>query len=285
MIAGVLAELARRTRPQFTNGIDDERGPAEPAYDLAGRRADRHDPGGFSASVRTGARSARTRHDQDPRRRGEPRRPGRLRRLREIGSQTVSHPPLRAKRSARVPGAAGRRPAVVHFGLLDRVDVLGLAAAGSDAANSLAAARDGLDALPRPVQEKIWPMDRGVRIDEPPNRPRGSWPAGTTVCNLLAISERRCSAEAIVKIEVGHRQDLRRGTGVDVIWRAAVDRGGRPAPHGSMYRAGDVGRELPDRARGATSRRTVTLRRRRAAATTPVSALPVDGPTRRHDGV
>ena len=111
MVAGVFAELAReRPRRRFTDRHQRRRLRHEPALrPVAGHRAARHGPRGL-LRPRLGRHGRREQeHDQDPRRRGEPARPGLLRlRLEEVGLADRVAPALRA---AADPGAVPRAAA------------------------------------------------------------------------------------------------------------------------------------------------------------------------------
>ena len=133
---GVFAELAgERPRRRFTIGINDDVSGTSLPYDAdAGHRAAGHGARGLLRPRLGRHRRREQEHDQDPRRRGGPARPGLLRlRLEEVGLADGLAPALRARsRSGRPTSCSGASFVGCHqFGLLDRVDVLGRAADGA----------------------------------------------------------------------------------------------------------------------------------------------------------
>ena len=112
MVAGVFAELAReRPRTRFTVGIDDDVSGTSIDYDAGLRHRIR--PTRSRDVLRHGLGRNRRRqqeHDQDPRRRGEPLRPGLLRlRLQKVRLADRFASAVRARTDPRaLPGAAGR---------------------------------------------------------------------------------------------------------------------------------------------------------------------------------
>ena len=160
MIAGVFAELAReRPRRQFTVGItDDVSGlslPYDPSLDIEPADTVRAVFFGLGSDGTVGANkntikilgaeeklNAQGYFVYDSK---------------KSGSQTVSHlrfgpQPIRAPYLVEQASFVGCH----HFGLLDRVDVLGRAAPGATLLLDCALPPDEVwDALPRPVQEKI----------------------------------------------------------------------------------------------------------------------------------
>ena len=160
MVAGVFAELAReRPRPRFTIGIhDDVSGPSLP-YDPS---LDIEPPGtiravffGLGSDGTVGANKNTIKilgAEENLNAQGYF-----VYDSKKSGSQTVSHlrfgpQPIRAPYLVQQASFVGCH----HFGLLDRVDVLGLAAPGATLLLDCKLPPDEVwDALPRPVQEKI----------------------------------------------------------------------------------------------------------------------------------
>ena len=109
MVAGVFAELAReRPRRRFTIGIDDDVSRHEPALRRGARhRVAGHRPRRLLRPRRRRDRRREQEHDQDPRLRGRPARPGLLRlRLQEVRLADRVAPALRP---AADPRALPRR--------------------------------------------------------------------------------------------------------------------------------------------------------------------------------
>ena len=120
-----------------------------------------------------------------------------------------------------------------HFGLLDRVDVLGRAAPGATLLLDCAQPPDEVwDALPRPVQEKILAKRIEVYAIDAGRIAREVGLAGRTNTVLqtcfFAISGVLPRDEAIEQDQVGDRQDL----------RPPRRRGGRAEPGRGRPRAG-----------------------------------------------
>jgi pyruvate/2-oxoacid:ferredoxin oxidoreductase alpha subunit/pyruvate/2-oxoacid:ferredoxin oxidoreductase beta subunit/Pyruvate/2-oxoacid:ferredoxin oxidoreductase gamma subunit len=276
MVAGVFAELARdRPRRRFTIGIVDDVSGLSLPYD---KSLDIEPPatiravffglgsdGTVSANKILGAEEnlyAQGYFVYDSK---------------KSGSQTVSHlrfgpQPIRAPYLVQQAGFVGCH----HFGLLDRLDVLGLAAPGATLLLNATQPPDEVwDALPRPVQEKII-AKRVVfyAID-----------AGRTNTVLqtcfLAISGVLPRDEAIVKIKSATARTYgRRGAEVVARNHAAVD-----ATLEGLHRIEVPGRvtsarELPAVAPAHAPEfvRTVTAAMMAGRGDElPVSALPADG--------
>src|ERR1700731_2482155 len=203
------------------------------------------------------------------------------------GSQTVSHlrfgpQPIRAPYLVRQAGFVGCH----HFGLLDRLDVLALAAPGATLLLNATQSPDEVwDALPRPVQEKILAKRIVVYAIDAGQIARQAGLAGRTNTVLqtcfFAISGVLPREEAIAKIKASIAKTYgRRGAEVVARNHAAVDR----ALDG-LHRI-----EVPDRVTSARELpavvpahapefvRTVTAAMMAGHGDDlPVSALPVDG--------
>ncbi len=147
------------------------------------------------------------------------------------GSQTVSHlrfgpQPIRAPYLVEQASFVGCH----HFGLLDRVDVLGRAAPGATLLLDCAQPPDEVwDALPRPVQEKILAKRIEVYAINAGRIARDVGLAGRTNTILqtcfFAISGVLPRDEAIVRIKSAIAKTYgRRGAGVVERNQAAVDR-------------------------------------------------------------
>src|ERR1700689_930298 len=146
------------------------------------------------------------------------------------GSQTVSHlrfgpQPIRAPYLVRQAGFVGCH----HFGMLDRVDVLGLAAPGATLLlNCVQPPEEVWDALPRPVQEKILAKRIEVYAIDAARIARAAGLAGRTNTVLqtffFAISGVLPREEAIAKIKSAIAKTYgRRGAEVVARNHAAVD--------------------------------------------------------------
>ena len=147
------------------------------------------------------------------------------------GSQTVSHlrfgpQPIRAPYLVQQAGFVGCH----HFGLLDRLDVLRLAAPGAKLLLNCSHAPDEVwDALPRPVQEKILAKRIEVYAIDADRIARDADLAGRTNTVLqtcfFAISGVLPREEAIAKIKSAIAKTYgRRGAEVVARNHAAVDR-------------------------------------------------------------
>jgi pyruvate-ferredoxin/flavodoxin oxidoreductase len=203
------------------------------------------------------------------------------------GSQTVSHlrfgpQPIRAPYLVRQAGFVGCH----HFGLLDRLDVLGLAAPEATLLlNGTQPPDEVWDALPRPVQEKILAKRIEVYAIDAGRIAREAGLAGRTNTVLqtcfFAISGVLPREEAIVKIKSAIAKTYgRRGAEVVARNHAAVD-----ATLAGLHRIEVPGRvtsarELPAvvPAHAPEFVRTVTaVMMAGHGDDLPVSALPVDG--------
>jgi pyruvate-ferredoxin/flavodoxin oxidoreductase len=234
MVAGIFAELAReQPRRRFTIGINDDVSrtslPYDPSLDIEPVDTVRAVFFGLGSDGTVGANKNTIKilgaeeglHAQgyfvyDSK---------------KSGSQTVSH--LRfGPQPIRAPYLVGQASFVGchHFGLLDRVDVLGRAAPGATLLLDCAHAPDQVwDALPRPVQEKILAKRIEVYAIDAGRIAREVGLAGRTNTILqtcfFAISGVLPRAEAIGKIKAAIGKTYgRRGT--DVVGKnlAAVDR-------------------------------------------------------------
>jgi pyruvate-ferredoxin/flavodoxin oxidoreductase len=203
------------------------------------------------------------------------------------GSQTVSHlrfgpQPIRAPYLVQQAGFVGCH----HFGLLDRVDVLGLAAPRATLLLNCAQQPDEVwDALPRPVQEKILAKRIEVYAIDAGRIARDAGLAGRTNTVLqtcfFAISGVLPREEAIAKIKSAIVKSYsRRGAEVVARNHAAVD-----AALEGLHRIEVPGtvtsdRELPAVVPASAPQfvRTVTAAMMAGHGDDlPVSALPVDG--------
>ena len=197
MVAGVFAELAReRPRPRFTIGIHDDVSGLSLPYD---RSLDIEPPGtiravffGLGSDGTVGANKNTIKilgAEENLNAQGYF-----VYDSKKSGSQTVSHlrfgpQPIRAPYLVQQASFVGCH----HFGLLDRVDVLGLAAPGATLLLDCTLPPDEVwDALPRPVQEKIIAKRIEVyAIDAGGSLARPAWPAGPTPCCRPASSPSR----------------------------------------------------------------------------------------------
>jgi len=203
------------------------------------------------------------------------------------GSQTVSHlrfgpQPIRAPYLVQQAGFVGCH----HFGLLDRLDVLGLAAPGATLLlNSTQSPDEVWDALPRPVQEKIIAKRIEVYAIDADRIAREAGLAGRTNTVLqtcfFAISGVLPREEAIARIKAAIAKTYgRRGAEVVARNHAAVD-----ATLAGLHRIEVPGRvtsarELPAvvPAHAPEFVRTVTAAMMAGHGDDlPVSALPADG--------
>jgi pyruvate-ferredoxin/flavodoxin oxidoreductase len=290
MAAGVFAELAReRPRRRFTLGItDDVSGtslPYDPALDIEPEGTIRAVFFGLGSDGTVGANkntikilgSEEGLHAQgyfvyDSK---------------KSGSQTVSHlrfgpQPIRAPYLVQQASFVGCH----HFGLLDRVDVLGRAAPGATLLLDCARPPGEVwDALPRPVQEKILAKGVGVYAIDAGRIAREAGLPGRTNTVLqtcfFAISGVLPRDEAVAKIKSAIAKTYGR-RGAEVVERnhAAVDR----ALDG-LHRIEVPGqvtstRELPPLVPAGAPEfvRTVTAAMMAGRGDDlPVSALPADG--------
>jgi pyruvate-ferredoxin/flavodoxin oxidoreductase len=289
MVAGVFAELAReQPRRRFTIGITDDVSGLSLPYDAS---LDIEPPGtvravffGLGSDGTVGANKntikilgAENLHAQgyfvyDSK---------------KSGSQTVSHlrfgpQPIRAPYLVQQAGFVGCH----QFGLLDRVDVLGLAAPGATLLLNCAHPPDEVwDALPRPVQEKILAKRIEVYAIDAGRIARDAGLAGRTNTVLqtcfFAISGVLPREEAIAKIKSAIVKSYgRRGAEVVARNHAAVD-----AALEGLHRIEVPGtvtsvRGLPAVVPASAPEfvRTVTAAMMAGRGDDlPVSALPVDG--------
>ena len=290
MIAGVFAELAReRPRPRFTVGItDDVSGlslPYDPSLDIEPADTVRAVFFGLGSDGTVGANkntikilgaeeklNAQGYFVYDSK---------------KSGSQTVSHlrfgpQPIRAPYLVEQASFVGCH----HFGLLDRVDVLGRAAPGATLLLDCPLPPDEVwDALPRPVQEKILAKNVIVYAINAAPIARDVGLAGRTNTILqtcfFAISGVLPRDEAIAKIKTAIAKTYgRRGKEVVEKNQLAVDR-----TLESLHRIEVPGqvtstREMPAMVPADAPEfvRTVTaVMMAGRGDELPVSALPVDG--------
>ena len=203
------------------------------------------------------------------------------------GSQTVSHlrfgpQPIRAPYLVRQAGFVGCH----HFGLLDRLDVLGLAAPGATLLLNCTQPPDQVwDALPRPVQEKILAKRIEVYAIDAGRIARDAGLAGRTNTVLqtcfFAISGVLPREEAIAKIKSAIAKTYgRRGAEVVARNHAAVDAALAglhqvPVP-GRVTSARELPAVVPAHAPEFVRNVTAAMMAGRGDEL-PVSALPVDG--------
>ena len=173
-----------------------------------------------------------------------------------------------------------------HFGLLDRVDVLGLAAPGATLLLNCAHPPDEVwDALPRPVQEKILAKRIEVYAIDAGRIARDAGLAGRTNTVLqtcfFAISGVLPREEAIAKIKSAIAKTYgRRGAEVVARNHAAVDRALEGLHRIEVPGTVTSARELPAVVPASAPEfvRTVTAAMMAGRGDDlPVSALPVDG--------
>ncbi len=290
MVAGIFAEMERdRPRRRFTIGIDDDVSgtslPYDPALDI--------EPAGTVRAVFFGLGSDGTvgANKNTIKILGEV---GGLHAQgyfvydsKKSGSQTVSH--LRfGPDPIRAPYLVGQASFVGchHFGLLDRVDVLGRAAPGATLLLNCAQPADQVwDALPRPVQEKIIAKRIDVYAINAGRIARDAGLAGRTNTVLqtcfFAISGVLPRDEAIAKIKssIGKTYGRR---GADVVRRnnEAVDRALAGLHKVEIRRRITSARELspvvPAEAPAFVRDVTAAMMAGRGDEI-PVSALPADG--------
>jgi pyruvate-ferredoxin/flavodoxin oxidoreductase len=290
MIAGVFAELAReRPRRRFTVGItDDVSGlslPYDPSLDIEPADTVRAVFFGLGSDGTVGANkntikilgaeeklNAQGYFVYDSK---------------KSGSQTVSHlrfgpQPIRAPYLVEQASFVGCH----HFGLLDRVDVLGRAAPGATLLLDCALPPDEVwDALPRPVQEKILAKNVIVYAINAAPIARDVGLAGRTNTILqtcfFAISGVLPRDEAITKIKTAIAKTYgRRGQEVVEKNQLAVDRALEGLHRIEVPGQVTSTRELPAMVPAGAPEfvRTVTAAMMAGRGDElPVSALPVDG--------
>ena len=188
MVAGVFAELAReRPRRRFTIGInDDVSGTSLRLRRRAGHRAAGHRPRGVLRPGLGRDRRREQEHDQDPRVRGGPARPGLLRlRLEEVRLADRLAPALRAAARSGRPTSCQQASFVGchQFGLLEQARRARPGRARRDAAAELPASRrtrSGTRCRAR-CRSRSWPRASTCTRSTPAGSPaRSAWPAGST---------------------------------------------------------------------------------------------------------
>ena len=290
MVAGVFAELAReQPRRRFTIGITDDVSGLSLPYDAS---LDIEPPGtvravffGLGSDGTVGANKNTIKilgAEENLNAQGYF-----VYDSKKSGSQTVSHlrfgpAPIRAPYLVQQAGFVGCH----HFGLLDRVDVLGLAAPGATLLLNCAYPPDEVwDALPRPVQEKILAKRVEVYAIDAGRIARDAGLAGRTNTVLqtcfFAISGVLPREEAIAKIKSAIAKTYgRRGAEVVARNHAAVDRALEGLRRIEVPPTVTSVRELPAVVPAGAPEfvRTVTAAMMAGRGDDlPVSALPVDG--------
>ena len=290
MVAGVFAELAReQPRRRFTIGItDDVSGlslPYDPSLDIEPPSTVRAVFFGLGSDGTVGANKNTIKilgAEENLNAQGYF-----VYDSKKSGSQTVSHlrfgsQPIRAPYLVQRAGFVGCH----HFGLLDRVDVLGLAAPGATLLLNCAHRPDEVwDALPRPVQEKILAKRIEVYAIDAGRIARDAGLAGRTNTVLqtcfFAISGVLPREEAIAKIKSAIVKSYsRRGAEVVARNHAAVDRALEGLHRIEVPPTVTSVRELPAVVPASAPEfvRTVTAEMMAGRGDDlPVSALPVDG--------
>jgi pyruvate-ferredoxin/flavodoxin oxidoreductase len=290
MVAGVFAELARdRPRRRFTIGITDDVSGLSLPYD----RSLDIEPAGTVRAVFFGLGSDGTVGAN----KNTIKILGAEENLyaqgyfvydsKKSGSQTVSHlrfgpQPIRAPYLVQQAGFVGCH----HLGLLDRLDVLGLAAPGATLLLNATQPPDEVwDALPRPVQEKILAKRIDVYAVDAGRIARDAGLAGRTNTVLqtcfFAISGVLPREEAIAKIKSAIAKTYGR-RGAEVVARndAAVDATLEGLRRIEVPGRVTSARELPAvvPAHAPEFVRTVTAAMMAGRGDDlPVSALPADG--------
>jgi pyruvate-ferredoxin/flavodoxin oxidoreductase len=290
MIAGVFAELAReRPRRRFTVGItDDVSGlslPYDPSLDIEPSDTVRAVFFGLGSDGTVGANKNTIKilgAEKNLNAQGYF-----VYDSKKSGSQTVSHlrfgpQPIRAPYLVEQASFVGCH----HFGLLDRVDVLGRAAPGATLLLDCALPPDEVwDAMPRPVQEKILAKHVDVYAINAARIARDVGLVGRTNTILqtcfFAISGVLPRDEAIAKIKSAIVKTYgRRGKEVVEKNQAAVDRALEGLHQIEMPGRATSTRELPAMVPAGAPEfvRTVTAAMMAGRGDElPVSALPVDG--------
>jgi pyruvate-ferredoxin/flavodoxin oxidoreductase len=290
MVAGVFAELAReRPRRRFTIGIIDDVSGLSLPYDAS---LDIEPPGtiravffGLGSDGTVGANKNTIKilgAEENLNAQGYF-----VYDSKKSGSQTVSHlrfgpQPIRAPYLVRQAGFVGCH----HFGLLDRLDVLGLAAPGATLLLNCTQPPDQVwDALPRPVQEKILAKRIEVYAIDAGRIARDAGLAGRTNTVLqtcfFAISGVLPREEAITEIKSAIAKTYgRRGDEVVARNHAAVDAALAglhqvPVP-GRVTSARELPAVVPAHAPEFVRNVTAAMMAGRGDEL-PVSALPVDG--------
>ena len=290
MVAGIFAELAReRPRRRFTIGItDDVSGlslPYDPSLDIEPPGTIRAVFFGLGSDGTVGANKNTIKilgAEENLHAQGYF-----VYDSKKSGSQTVSHlrfgpQPIRAPYLVSQAGFVGCH----HFGLLDRVDVLGRAAPGATLLLNCAQPPDEVwDALPRPVQEKILAKRIDVYAIDAARIAREVGLAGRTNTILqtcfFAISGVLPRDEAIEKIKAAIAKTYgRRGAEVVERNQAGVDRAVAALSKIEVPGLVTSARELPAMVPAGAPEfvRTVTAEMMAGRGDDlPVSALPVDG--------
>ncbi len=290
MVAGVFAELAReRPRRRFTIGITDDVSGTSLPYDPS---LDIEPPGtvravffglGSDGTVGANKNTIKILGGEE----GLNAQGYFVYDSKKSGSQTVSHlrfgpQPIRAPYLVEQASFVGCH----HFGLLDRVDVLGRAAPGATLLLDCALAPDEVwNALPRPVQEKIIAKGVMVYAIDAGRIAREVGLAGRTNTILqtcfFAISGVLPADEAIGKIKSAIAKTYgRRGAEVVERNQAAVDRALEALHQVEVPGRVTATRELPAMVPAGAPEfvRTVTAEMMAGRGDDlPVSALPVDG--------
>ena len=290
MAAGVFAELSReRPRRRFTIGItDDVSGtslPYDPSLDIEPPGTVRAVFFGLGSDGTVGANKNTIKilgAEENLHAQGYF-----VYDSKKSGSQTVSHlrfgpEPIRAPYLVQQASFVGCH----HFGLLDRVDVLGRAAPGATLLLDCAHPPGEVwDALPRPVQEKILAKQIEVYAVDAGRIAREAGLAGRTNTVLqtcfFAISGVLPREEAVAKIKSAIAKTYGR-RGADVVARnhAAVDRALEGLHRIEVPAQVTSARELPPPVPASAPEfvRTVTAAMIAGRGDDlPVSALPVDG--------
>ncbi len=290
MVAGVFAELAReQPRRRFTIGITDDVSGLSLPYDAS---LDIEPPGtvravffGLGSDGTVGANKNTIKilgAEENLNAQGYF-----VYDSKKSGSQTVSHlrfgpQPIRAPYLVQQAGFVGCH----QFGLLDRVDVLSLAAPGATLLLNCAHRPDEVwDALLRPVQEKILAKRVEVYAIDAGRIARDAGLAGRTNTVLqtcfFAISGVLPREEAIAKIKTAIVKSYsRRGAEVVARNHAAVDRALEGLHRIEVPGRATSVRELPAMVPASAPEfvRTVTAEMMAGRGDDlPVSALPVDG--------
>jgi pyruvate-ferredoxin/flavodoxin oxidoreductase len=290
MVAGVFAELAReRPRPRFTVGIvDDVAGtslPYDAALDIESPDTVRAVFFGLGSDGTVGANKNTIKIlGTDPRLHAQGYF---VYDSKKSGSQTVSHlrfgpAPIHAPYLVATAGFVGCH----HMGLLDRVDVLGVAADGATVLlNCPRPAADVWDALSRPVQQQIVAKRLTVYTIDADRVAAESGLAGRTNTVLqtcfFAISGVLPPDEAIDKIKDAITKTYgRRGAEIVARNHAAVDRAlsalHRVEVPDRVTAVRDLPPTVPPGAPPFVQRVTAAMMSGHGDEL-PVSALPVDG--------
>ncbi|MEO9138214.1 MAG: pyruvate:ferredoxin (flavodoxin) oxidoreductase [Jatrophihabitans sp.] len=290
MVAGVFAELAlERPRHRFTIGINDDVSntslPYDSALDIEAESTVRAVFFGLGSDGTVGANKNTIKIlGSDPHIHAQGYF---VYDSKKSGSQTVSHlrfgpDEIRAPYLVRQASFVGCH----HFGLLDRVDVLGLAAPGATLLLDAPHEPDQVwDSLPRPVQQAI--LDKGIvvyAIDAGRVAREAGLPGRTnTVLQtcFFAISGVLPRDEAIARVKASIVKTYgRRGAGVVTSNVAAVDQALRALHRIEVPARVTATRELPPvvplLAPKFVQKVTAVMMAGRGDDL-PVSALPVDG--------